>query len=107
MDANDFIVVITTCPNEQEAAQIATTLIEKKFAACVQSNEIHSTYRWKEKVEIDREIRLMIKTRQWLFDDISAVIKKESSYDTPEIISLPIERGSRDYLQWIKTETLP
>ncbi|MEL6555373.1 MAG: divalent-cation tolerance protein CutA [Cyanobacteria bacterium J06621_11] len=107
MSTSPFSIVITTCSNEQEATRITTLLIEKKLAACVQSSEIQSTYHWQGNVETDHEIRLMIKTRSTLFDDISAVIKRESSYDNPEIVAIPITQGSQTYFTWLETETLP
>lgn len=107
ISADTFILVITTCPSQQEAENITAALIEKRLAACVQKSEITSTYRWQEKVECDREIKLTLKTRSDLFDKISATIKQESSYDNPEVIAIPIQQGSPDYLEWIASETQP
>jgi periplasmic divalent cation tolerance protein len=36
-----------------------------------------------------------------LFPEIKAEISKIHSYHTPEIISLPVIDGSRNYLQWV------
>jgi periplasmic divalent cation tolerance protein len=33
-------------------------------------------------------------------------VKKHHSYETPEIIALPIVDGSRDYLKWIDDSCL-
>ena len=102
---HDFIIVITTCPNEEDAIATASALLEKRLAACIQQEEIKSTYRWKEKVETDREIRLMIKTRSVHFEKISRILNQTISYETPEIIAVPIINGSHDYLSWIKAQT--
>ena len=102
---NEYTIIISTCPDKIEADKISEALVEKKIAACVQISEIKSIYSWRGKIESGQEFRLDIKTRAALFDKAEAVIKELSSYDTPEIVSVPIVRGSRKYLGWIDEVT--
>ena len=53
----------------------------------------------------DPECKLLIKTRKALYDRLEQFVKKHHSYDVPEIIELPIERGSKEYLGWIDEVT--
>ncbi len=100
------ITVFVTVSSEDEAANIARSLVEEKLAACANIiRNVRSIYSWQGKVEDDSEVLMIMKTRQDLFEDLSAKIKELHSYDVPEIIALPIIMGSKEYLAWIKDST--
>lgn len=48
---------------------------------------------------------LMIKTTSERYSAVEQHVLEMHSYDVPEIIALPIERGSPNYLAWIHSET--
>jgi periplasmic divalent cation tolerance protein len=62
-------------------------------------------YRWKEKIEDNPELVLVIKSRRDLFAAIRAEIEKIHSYEVPEVIALPVVDGSEAYLNWMDRET--
>jgi len=96
------IIVITTTETQDEAKQIARTLVEARLAACVQVvGPITSIYRWEGAVEEAAEFLCLVKTRADLFDQVEAAIRDRHSYDVPEIVAVPIERGSEPYLDWL------
>ena len=98
-----YIQIFTTTATKEEAHNIARYLVEQKLAACAQiTGPIESTYSWKDKVETAGEWLCLIKTRKDLFSKVEAAIKKLHSYETPEIIAVPIKQGSAQYLQWIE-----
>ena len=100
-----FIQVMTTTETKEQAMDIARHLVEEKLAACVQITEpVESIYRWKSKVELSQEYLCLIKTREGLFPNVETAIKKLHSYETPEIIAVPIIRGSAEYLTWLNDE---
>lgn len=100
-----YLQVMTTTQTEEQAKIIARHLVESKIAACVQINgPIESTYRWKGKVETAQEWLCLIKTRDNLFDEVQNAIKKLHPYETPEIIAVPIVKGSKEYLNWLDDE---
>jgi periplasmic divalent cation tolerance protein len=100
------IQVVTTTQKRQDAEKIAEVLVEKRLAACVQIvGPVLSIYRWKGNVESAEEWQCHIKTRGDLYDDVEAAIRASHPYETPEIIALPVLRGSREYLAWINEET--
>jgi periplasmic divalent cation tolerance protein len=100
-----YIQVITTTANKEDAAKIAAALVEKRLAACVQIvGPVHSIYRWEGKVEQAEEWQCLIKSRQDLFFAVEQVIKNIHPYEIPEIIALTIVAGSADYLQWLRDE---
>lgn len=97
-----YIQVMTTAETKELAQSIARHLVEEKLAACVQiTGAAFSTYRWAGKIETAREYLCLIKTREDLFTRVESAIKKLHSYETPEIIAVPIINGSKEYLKWL------
>ncbi len=103
----DPIVVLITAPNKDEAERIAEMLVSQGLAACVQMlTGMESVYRWKGEVQRDQEVLLLAKTTRARFDDLESKVSAMHSYETPEIIALPISAGSEAYLRWV-VECLP
>lgn len=100
------IQISTTTETKEQAQEIAKYLVEQKLAACVQiSGPIESTYRWKGNVETAGEYLCLVKTLASLFKKVESAIKKLHPYETPEIIAIPIVKGSKEYLNWLDEET--
>jgi periplasmic divalent cation tolerance protein len=101
----DKIVVLSTCVSVKEANRIATELVEKKLAACVNLvSGVRSVYRWKNKIEKSQEVLLVIKTSRALFENVRSAIEKVHSYELPEVIALPVVDGAEPYLEWMDRE---
>ena len=80
----DKILVLSTAGSEAEAGKIAHTLVERRFAACVNIlPKVKSIYRWQEKIEESEEWLLVIKTRRELFGKVRDAIKELHSYELP------------------------
>ncbi len=105
MAPSKYLIVMTTCPNDEEAHQLASELVGKKLAACVQASNIISTYRWQGSVETAKEVRLFIKAKQADYEAVAALILAVHSYDNPEVVAIPVTAGSKRYLDWIDAET--
>ena len=98
----DKRIVFATAGSEQEASRIAHHLVENQLAACVNIvPQIASIYRWQGKVEEAREWLLIVKTTAAAFEKVRDAIRELHSYDLPECISVNIEDGSPEYLQWM------
>jgi periplasmic divalent cation tolerance protein len=98
----DKRIVLTTAGSEEEARKIGQTLVERQLAACVNIvPQVESIYRWQGKVEASREWLLLIKTTAERFHAVRAAIQELHPYELPECISLTIEDGSADYLEWL------
>lgn len=102
----DYAIVLTTCPNDSEARNLASAIVDKKLASCVQLSKIESFYIWEENACIDPEIRLTIKTKTALYEQLEEFIQNRHSYEVPQIIMIPVTNGSEDYLRWIDENTL-
>ena len=96
------IVVLTTCPDDAVAARIAREVVESGLAACVSRlGPVHSTYRWQGAVQDEPEVLLVIKTIGARYAELEMRLKSIHPYEVPEIIALPVIRGSADYLAWL------
>jgi periplasmic divalent cation tolerance protein len=102
----DAIIVFVTASRENEAEKIARGLIEARLAGCVNIiRNIRSIYRWEGKMEDEREVLMIAKTRKKFFRAFEKKVKELHSYTVPEIIAVPISEGSKDYLAWLKKVT--
>lgn len=103
----DEIVVLITASNEDEAVRIANAILEDRLAGCINIvRDIRSIYIWQGKIEDEKEVLMVVKTRKPLFNDLEEKVKKIHSYTVPEIIALPVTDGSKDYLKWLKEVTI-
>ena len=106
MGDTSAIIIFITASSEEEAGNIAKTLVTEKLVACVNiMPEIRSTYWWEGKVCQEDEVMLIAKTTSALFPAVMNRVKLLHSYEVPEIISFPIAEGLPDYLRWIKEVT--
>jgi periplasmic divalent cation tolerance protein len=101
-----YSMIITTIGSQDEAERLAAMLVSQKLAACVQITTIHSTYLWQDTLHQDPEWLLLIKTRADLYHRVEEALLASHTYDNPEIIQVPILRGSAAYLAWIDENTL-
>ena len=103
---SESLVVFVTCGSEEEGLKIAHALVEERLAACVNLvSSIRSIYRWEGKTWDEKEWLLIIKTRTARIEDVERRVKSLHSYSLPEIIALPIIKGSSSYLNWLKEMT--
>ncbi len=103
--SSEPIVVLMTAANREEANQIAEMLVSARLAACVQIlPEIESVYRWQGEVKREKEILLLAKSVASRFAEVESKVRALHSYETPEIIAVPITDSSAPYLEWLIAE---
>jgi periplasmic divalent cation tolerance protein len=103
---NDLRVVFVTVSSEEEGMKIARALVAKKLAACVNLVPgVRSVFRWKGEVKDEKELLLVVKTREPKLAHLVQAVKELHSYTVPETIALPILGGSEAYLAWLREET--
>jgi periplasmic divalent cation tolerance protein len=96
------MLVLTTIGSEEDGARLARSLIEKRLVACVNVlGPARSLYMWKGKLEDDSERLLLMKTRADRYPELEAALQELHPYEVPEVLAIPIERGSGAYLSWI------
>ncbi len=96
------LLVLCTAPDEAAATTLARGLVERRLAACVNVLAgVRSFYVWEGALHDEPEVQLLIKTRGSRYDALEAWLAEHHPYDVPEVIALPIERGSEAYLGWL------
>jgi periplasmic divalent cation tolerance protein len=95
-----------TIGSEDQAVAISRALVNERLAACVNIvGPIRSIYRWRGKVEDDREYLLLIKTRATLYVKVERRVRELHAYETPEVLALTADRGSPPYVNWLLEST--
>jgi periplasmic divalent cation tolerance protein len=99
---SDALIVFCACQDEAEATRLADALVEERLAACVNILPgIRSVYRWQGKVEHASEVLLLAKTAAESFNALQEKLTALHSYDTPEILAVPVSAGTDKYLAWL------
>jgi periplasmic divalent cation tolerance protein len=97
-----YVVVLVTTPNKKEAKAIASFLVKKGLAACVNVIAgVDSLFKWQGKIDKQKECLLVIKSKKALLPKLIKITKSLHSYSVPEIIALSIIAGNKDYLDWL------
>jgi len=91
-----LVVLYVTASSKEEGEKIAGALVGDKLVACCNLVEgVTSHYCWQGKMCSDKEVLLVMKSRQALIDKIAQRVKSLHSYDVPEVIAMPIVGGSQ------------
>lgn len=95
-------IVLTTAATHDEAARLASTLVEERLAACATLiPAVESIYRWEGQIEFSTETLLLLKSALDQLPALEARLKELHSYQVPEFLVLNIESGSHAYLDWL------
>jgi periplasmic divalent cation tolerance protein len=96
-------IVLSTAGSAKEGRKIGRALVEKGLAACVNViSGANSIFRWEGKVCEEKEVVLLIKTNQRNVKEMIPLIRRLHSYSVPEILSVRVGGGDREYLDWVK-----
>jgi len=96
------LVVLTTIGETDDAAELATVLVERRLVACVNViDSVRSIYRWEGRVNDDREQLLIMKTTDARVDELREAVLAIHPYEVPEFVVLPIEGISEGYRDWL------
>ena len=102
----EYLQVQTTTDSRPEAMELARVAVESRLAACAQvAGPMTTTYWWDDGIERAEEWLIMLKLPVDRYDELAALLAERHSYDEPEIVAVPILRGSPSYLNWITEET--
>jgi periplasmic divalent cation tolerance protein len=100
--SSEAIVVLITAADGGEADKLAELLVGARLAACVQIlPRISSVFLWKGTIQRQNEVLLIAKTERSKFAEVEREVRACHSYETPEIVALPITAGSLPYLKWL------
>lgn len=95
-------MAFVTAPSQEVAKRIAGGIVKNKLAACVNIIPgIVSVYEWKEEINEDPEVLMMIKTRTSRLEELTKYVRENHPYDVCEVISSKIDQGNQPYLDWL------
>lgn len=98
----------TTLPSRESAEQLASLLVERRLAACVQvEGPVESHYRWEGKLCRDTEWRLAVKHLAVNAAAIEAAILQNHPYSVPQWIVVDATGVSSAYFAWMVDNHLP
>ena len=98
------VVVLVSASDEEEARQIAREILKERLAACVSIiPKIDSLFWWEGHIEESEEVLMIIKSRKDVLEKLISRIEELHSYQIPEIIAIPIQDGSKEYLGWLNS----
>lgn len=99
---SDYIIILVTCKDKQEAEKITQTLLNEHLIACGNIvNPVTSFFHWSGKIDKAEECLIVMKSRLDLFSQVADRVRGLHSYEVPEILALPIVEGSKAYLDWM------
>lgn len=100
------MLVLTTLPSAEAAAELAKAVVGEKLAACANLlPAVRSIYRWQGRVQDESEVLVLFKTRQEHFERLKARLLELHPYEIPEVLAVPVEQGYQAYLDWLGQET--
>ncbi len=100
------LVILVTTVNKEEAVRIGKGMVDAKLAACANIIlGVQSIYRWKGKVVKAQEALLILKSTRPRYRALEKAIKAMHTYETPEILALPVKEGLDQYIGWVRSET--
>lgn len=101
-NARRFQLVLVTAPDLKTARKLAAAALANRLIACANLvPKIESHYWWQGKLETSAEVLMLMKTAANRLAELEQLILAEHPYDTPEIISLPLAKGTPKYLAWL------
>ena len=104
--ADEYVLVLTTLPQDGDPVAFARTFVDERLAACVNVHSpMTSVYLWDGNVAEDAEHQLTLKTVRSRLPALWDRLRELHPYDVPEFIVLPIIDGNDAYLKWIADST--
>jgi len=103
----ELAVLWTTVATEDEARRLASGLLERQLAGCVQvDSNVRSYYRWKGQTQAETEYRVVIKTLATHQQRAMSWIRQNHPYELPQIVVLSVTSATSDYAGWIAEQVL-
>jgi len=101
-NARRFKAVLVTAPDLKTARKLAKAALRARLIACANLvPKIESHYRWQGCIESGNEVLMILKSTTTRLAALEKFILANHPYDTPEILVLPLEAGTKKYLEWL------
>lgn len=106
--STDIRLIYVTTRDVAEARRLARALLEEKLIACANIlPQMESIYVWEGAHCEESEVVLILKTTVTKTSRAIARVEELHSYETPCALSLAVENGAENYLQWLGQQVHP
>ena len=100
------VIILSTFPSEELAAEIANKVVRARLCACVNFTKVRSIYSWHGKVEDQAEFIALFKATSKSSRKLKEEIVRLHPYEVPEIVELKMTNVSKPYLSWLGAESM-
>ena len=101
------LLVFTSLGSAEEARAFVTGLVEDRLVACgTLLPGATSVYRWEGAISEEPEVVVLLKTDSSKWEELSAAVAERHPYEVPELLAIPVERGTDLYLSWLTSEVV-
>lgn len=101
----DAIEVTVTCGSADEARRIMHAAVDARLAACGQTWQIESCFRWDGEIADELEQIVVLKTVDRHFGALCELIRALHSYELPAIAAVPLAATGPGYDDWLAAST--
>ena len=102
-----MLLVLSSFPDAETAAQIVKTLVDEKIVACgTILPGARSIYAWDGKVEDNAEVLVLFKTAAPCYAKLEKRLLKLHPYEIPMIIAFEAGAVAKNYPAWIQNSSV-
>jgi periplasmic divalent cation tolerance protein len=101
------LTVLTSVGSLRDARRIARALVEQQLAACVHIAPIESVYRWKGRLEREREFQLSMQTTATRAAALQSALRTLHPYELPALYVVAPARVDARYARWVAQSCAP
>lgn len=99
------VLVLVTAGGRDDAERIGEALVVGRLAAsCNVVPSVASFYYWDGQLQREHDALLLIKTLESQAGAVEDYVRAHHPHEVPEIVRVPIERGSSPYLDWLEAQ---
>ena len=100
-----MIIIQTTVDGEKKAKNLINLVLETNKVACGTFHEVQSSYKWKDELIQEREIEILLYTKETLMREVVDIVKQRHPYDLPKITVLEPVFTLPEYEKWVSDST--
>lgn len=102
-DKHMLTIILCTAPDKMVAEFLARGAVKERLAACVTILPTgDSVYLWQGKIELQKEVQLLIKTSKQKQQQLCKYLKTHHPYRVPELLAIDADVLCPEYDSWVK-----
>jgi len=99
-------IIYTTCASRRDAERLARALVKERLAACANIfPRIVSIFRWQGKIQREREVAVLLKTRAGKVKAAVRRLLELHPYEVPGIEVWGTSNIPKAFRKWVEGET--